>query len=280
MKKFYAFAAAAVAALSMNAQTLYVCGAGQGLAWDPSAPLEVALAGDAYTFDVDDLVQFKISTAMGTWNDFNAAAVCCADMTKDMLGQPQALSAGDGNIGTPWMGNYHIVVASDLSTITMTTTTPEPAGATPVYLRGDMNGWAVSEEWQMKSTDGVTYTFVCEGATAIEAGTKFKIADAGWGNINYGCGGPIEVGNAMTWNYNAENSVATDGFTGTITFELLGLKQPAAVTFTAGGSSVKGIEVAEGEAEYFNMQGVRVANPENGLYIVRKAGKVTKEFVR
>lgn len=32
----------------------------------------------------------------------------------------------------------------------------------------------------------------------------------------------------------------------------------------------------DAEAEYFNLQGIRVDNPENGLYIVRKAGKTYK----
>ncbi|MDE5594710.1 MAG: hypothetical protein K2I89_03960 [Muribaculaceae bacterium] len=34
------------------------------------------------------------------------------------------------------------------------------------------------------------------------------------------------------------------------------------------------------EAEYFNLQGVRVANPENGLYIVRRGNTVTKQLLR
>lgn len=32
--------------------------------------------------------------------------------------------------------------------------------------------------------------------------------------------------------------------------------------------------------EYFNLQGVRVANPENGLYIRRQGGKATKVYVK
>ena len=36
----------------------------------------------------------------------------------------------------------------------------------------------------------------------------------------------------------------------------------------------------EGEAEYFNLQGVKVDNPGKGLYIRRQAGKTTKEFIR
>ena len=49
-----------------------------------------------------------------------------------------------------------------------------------------------------------------------------------------------------------------------------------------GGSmtSVEGIEIENAPVEYFNLQGVRVANPENGLYIRRQGNKVEKIFLR
>ncbi|MDE6702617.1 MAG: hypothetical protein K2K00_02945, partial [Muribaculaceae bacterium] len=40
------------------------------------------------------------------------------------------------------------------------------------------------------------------------------------------------------------------------------------------------ITTDEGEAEYFNLQGVKVDKPVKGLYIRRQAGKTTKEFIR
>ncbi len=41
---------------------------------------------------------------------------------------------------------------------------------------------------------------------------------------------------------------------------------------------VEGVTVAdaEGEAEFFNLQGIRVANPENGVYIMRQGNKTSK----
>ena len=36
----------------------------------------------------------------------------------------------------------------------------------------------------------------------------------------------------------------------------------------------------EGAAKYYNLQGVEVANPENGLYIVKRGNKVAKELVK
>ena len=48
---------------------------------------------------------------------------------------------------------------------------------------------------------------------------------------------------------------------------------------TTGVESVE-VEDANAAIEYYNMQGVRVANPENGMYIRRKGNTVTKVFVK
>lgn len=47
-------------------------------------------------------------------------------------------------------------------------------------------------------------------------------------------------------------------------------------------SGIEGIEVdgSNSPAEYYNLNGVRVANPENGLYIKRQGGKATKVLVK
>ncbi|MEE0979203.1 MAG: hypothetical protein UH625_07330 [Muribaculaceae bacterium] len=45
---------------------------------------------------------------------------------------------------------------------------------------------------------------------------------------------------------------------------------------------VEGVEedLTNAPAEYFNLQGQKIANPENGLYIVKRGNKVTKEMVK
>ena len=48
-------------------------------------------------------------------------------------------------------------------------------------------------------------------------------------------------------------------------------------------SATQGIDAVDAEdapAVYFNLQGVEVANPTNGLYIVKRGNKVTKEMVK
>lgn len=49
-----------------------------------------------------------------------------------------------------------------------------------------------------------------------------------------------------------------------------------------GGVSEIEIEIEESNAApvYYNLQGVQIANPEGGIYIVRRGSKVTKEYIR
>lgn len=47
----------------------------------------------------------------------------------------------------------------------------------------------------------------------------------------------------------------------------------------AGVADIAVDDSADAPAEYFNLQGVKVANPDNGLYIIRRGNKVTKEYV-
>ena len=44
-------------------------------------------------------------------------------------------------------------------------------------------------------------------------------------------------------------------------------------------TAVEGIEIEEGEAVYYNLQGVKVANPENGVFIKVQGNKASKVLV-
>lgn len=68
-----------------------------------------------------------------------------------------------------------------------------------------------------------------------------------------------------------------------VTYGHTGCGAAAALKFYPDGTT--GIEAVEAEntnapAVYYNLQGVEVANPENGIYVVRRGNKVTKEIVR
>lgn len=47
-----------------------------------------------------------------------------------------------------------------------------------------------------------------------------------------------------------------------------------------GEDAVEAINAANGVVEYYNIQGVRVANPDNGIFIVREGNKVSKKVIR
>lgn len=53
------------------------------------------------------------------------------------------------------------------------------------------------------------------------------------------------------------------------------------ITYDCTDDSVDAIASEENApAEYYNLQGVRVANPDNGIYIVRRGSKVSKTVIR
>lgn len=99
---------------------------------------------------------------------------------------------------------------------------------------------------------------------------------------NYGCeivsgGGSIAYGTpTSTWTGDTNEFVIrpNSGTSKQVRFAKI------AVTYT-GGAGVNDIVMDENApVEYFNMQGVKVANPENGIYIKRQGSKVTKAIVK
>lgn len=295
MKKFYAFAVAVAAALSMNAQ-LYVVGSGSigetALAWNPGEPYTVEAGANGYEFTLTQPNGgVKISTIKGAdgndWSTFNGGALY-ATVTEENLNQALALENQDANIMFPWEGDWKCVVAADFSTITVTALTDKPTGpAKPVdvYIRGGMNEWGVSDEWKFNTTDGVNYSLEC----AISAGVEFKIADANWGSINYGAGKDetetiyLEDDGTYTgfWLHNAQNSALGEDFEGTISFSLPASAEGLAVKLVSKGAGIDSVVAEENApAVYYNLQGVKVANPENGVYVVRQGNKVSKVLVK
>lgn len=80
MKKFYAIAAAAMMAVSVNAQNgapLYATGAGNfaGGEWSPENASEFTYADGKYTLEITNLSKLKISTVKGDWGTFNGGAL-------------------------------------------------------------------------------------------------------------------------------------------------------------------------------------------------------------
>lgn len=318
MKKIYAFALAAMAVVSMNAQDkIYLAGPADvtingenfAAAWAPAQAMELTAVDGKFTFKAGNFGSFKISTtpvaadtpAGEEWNVFNAGAMSANFPKEFESGNTVDMFQGDANLMAPWVGDWDIVITTgETWTITMTTETPKPTGYTPVYLRGnDPIGWNApfKAEYTFDTPDGEYYFLDITAENALAAGQNFKIADGSWGAINYGLpkvndsGVEVFPGSEETFIYDAADVIMGDEYNnGTIVLYLPETaKGDAKVKFleeiiehtaVAGIEAIEAVDTVEGAAEYYNLQGVRVNEPAAGLYLVRKAGKVSKVVVK
>lgn len=150
------------------------------------------------------------------------------------------------------------------------------------YLIGDFNEWTLVDEackFTQSTENEEEYVLDYEGTLTTTDG--FKVNDGTWTNndINFGGNGAnLELGVAYAYGVGVNDNiyVAVDVLNPHI------ILNPKAGTITmTGESSVEGIEIEENVAPvYYNLQGVRVDAPANGLYIVVRGNKVAKELVK
>lgn len=294
MKKFYAFAAATLMAVAANAQTLYICGAGDGLAWDPSSPAEMPVVDGNFVMEVTNLTQFKLSTVAGSWDDFNGGALGCN--YGEVPGVTVELEEGnDNNIEAPWKGDYTITVSGDMKTITLTTETPNPGPQLPeLYLRGDMNSWGAPEEWKFETLSMTTFKFVCGEDQSIKVGEGFKVADADWNKYNFGAGDDptilLDMDNEIFAGGSSGNLALEEEFNGVVYFVIDLNGEGSNYLFLSNdkdakpewveNNAVATVGVDNAAPVYYTLQGVKVANPANGIYVVVKGGKASKTVIK
>ena len=156
------------------------------------------------------------------------------------------------------------------------------------------DNWSALDEWKMTPFENVPenrdYKFVCADEQFVAAGETFKFAAKSWADLNLGGNGATPLNYYLgtdielvsggdpangtmdeEWNGVCYLRIAEDLKSGVVFFSNDKDELPEWL------SAVENIEIDNnGVAEYFNLQGVRVAQPENGLYIVVKDGKATK----
>ncbi len=109
------------------------------------------------------------------------------------------------------------------------------------------------------------------GSNLAESKKELKLVADQKGNIAFS---PVNKANAM-WAVGADETASVT-FAGGVYID-----QIYVVYSADGGSGVAGIEAEENApVEYYNLQGIRVADPENGLYIVKQGNKVTKRVIK
>lgn len=174
------------------------------------------------------------------------------------------------------------VVTFDPTEGTLLITGTPVNGYADLWVTGSFCDWAIPGEGasvQMDREGGVYTASVDFGTPEEGANVEFKIAGAGWAP-QYVWPGDAEgvfTGEEVAISL-AGNDIATT-LTGVQKLVLDVDNMTLKVASEEGG--VEGVEVEEAVAPvYYNLQGVKVANPENGVYVVVRGAKVSKEVVK
>ena len=153
---------------------LYIVGNSSAIgAWDPAKAVEFTNNGNNYTITLNEpITEFKISTGKGDvsgdWTAFDAGNLTTNESITNGGTVKLTAQHSYNNFVLPWEGVWNITVAADLSTLTATTSTPQP-----LYIVGNsdnVGAWDTNNAVKF-SHDGSNYTF-----TLDESATEFKIS--------------------------------------------------------------------------------------------------------
>lgn len=289
MKKFFLLAVAALAgcvcANAEVASTLFLIGEPAG-GWSTSKGIEMTKTSDG-VFETDVTFQGKNSfgfvKALNSSDDWTAFNSCrytpAAAGTVPVEGENDMEYTGD-TTDYSWdlgAGSYHFTVNTNTMKfiVSLQGEAPKPV-ATQYYFVGEVNSWNFLDDYIL-SSEGNEHTFT---APVIRAGVEFKLS-------------------ARDWNpaYTTENKFMTSGETYPVVYgdnlpnmafaydiedAVLVLDTEAATLTVKGTAGIDGVTVGSenGTPEYFTLQGVKVAAPEAGIYIVRCGSRVSKVYVK
>ncbi len=250
-----------------EAQYIYVVGDFQN--WDINNPLIVEGVDNVYGFEAEGISAFKFSTVYDgdNWELFNSGAYTLN--TNAVIGE-NALVPGDWNIALPWAGDYTIVIDLNNMIIELATDTPEPVVDTTIYLRGYMNDWGADEAYAFTEGEDGLYTLTL---SMVEEGVEFKFATEDWETVDMG--GVLDmlpgIVYTLTWHEASNCSLARTLYDVTFTLDV-----DASTVIVDGTTGIESIAADAENAVYYNLQGVRVANPERGTFVKVVNGKATK----
>ena len=153
---------------------VYIVGNSEAVGnWDPAKAVGFTDNGNNYTITLDEnTTEFKISTGKGDvsgdWTAFDAGNLTTNESITNGGTVKLTAQHSYNNFVLPWAGVWTITVAGDLSTLTATTSTPQP-----LYIVGNsdnVGAWDTNNAVKF-SHDGSNYTF-----TLDESATEFKIS--------------------------------------------------------------------------------------------------------
>lgn len=226
--------------------SVWVVGAGDGIGWDLPGK-EYKGENGVVTFTIDNLSKFKASTKEASeWDGDDGFNSGCYGTGSTAFGdavypngQTLPMVAWGEDQEVPWAGNYTITMDFNNNTITAKTSTPKPAEAPAIYVRGDMNGWLNSGAQEAWKLENVSWDATAQTGTwkldnvKISKGQSFKIADMAWGAVNYGGATNINANQEVSLSYNSSANISlAQNFEGNITFTITASKSKATILFS------------------------------------------------
>lgn len=284
MKKFYFFLVALVlGVMSASAINYYLIGGFNG--WTTSdASCKFEAQGDGtYVLDYEGQLTSGFKINDGTWG--NDAANFGSNGTKLVLGTPYNYGVGgstsDISLEEGVVDNPHLVLDTNNGTLTIT---GQQAEVKITYdLWGNLPDQA--EAWSSTTLTNVEGDVWVAKDVNVTAQSDFGIRELTNGSQSnwIWATGDNEISSVGTFACGIQ-AEAPNGINFTIAPGKWNFSFNAAtmeLVVTSGTDAVEGIEVEENVAPvYYNLQGVRVAEPTNGLYIVVRGDKVAKELVK
>ena len=273
-------------------ETVYL--AGQCNGWNPAAEgYKFARQDDGtYTLDVEGSVgEFKLTN--GTWDvnyGSNGEAL--------VAGEPYQLAQKGGNL-TVNVTNPHFVLDVATWTLTVTGDVAEMEVPEALYLVGNIDGhnWDIANAVPFTREEG-TNTFKLTKAPIVAAGDDtnygyfsfITTCGSSWDEVNasdrFGATTPdaevvapatadvewfqggVNAGSACAWK------IAAGNYDITVDFDAM------TVQIIASEEGAIDIEVINSDARYFNLQGVEVPAPSNGVFIEVLGTQVRKVYVK
>lgn len=190
------------------------------------------------------------------------------------------------NIYPPYPGNYTVRIKNDLSTIQFV------AVPRKLVLCGSFNNFSTSEGcFEFETENGTDYT----ASNVHVTSGKIMIAEPET-SYNWVCADPIIDKDVQDWTCTANLADACNigEFEGSVNVTLpIGLSvdnisdwyrgRTAKVKFDGklSATMIEAVTVDENApVEYYNLQGVRVAEPAHGIFIRRQGAEVSKVIVK
>lgn len=282
-------------------QPLYIFGSFQG--WSPATSTVMSCNSGVYSvegLEFNANGNFALSTVQSdNWTDVNAARYGFAtDNAVATDGVAMPIVKGEGAIQVPSEGVYTISVSLDAMTVTVTRTGDLPVEYPEViYVLGNLKAgsWLPNVGAELTMSEEGVYTGTFELAVQSDGYAYFSLATAlgtsesDWTTVNaslrYGAtekdlllekNVPATIVADTTGNPSAWKISTVADATVTATVSLVDMT----VTVDHVLTGIENVEAASESvpAVYYNLQGIKVANPSAGeVYIVRRGNTVTKE---